>query len=205
MVGIVNYGSGNVYAIANLHKSANIDFFVSGNPMDLKKASHLILPGVGAFDSTMNTLNKLGLYDYLNEEVLIAKKPIIGICVGMQILGESSEEGNQNGFGWIKGKIKKIPTQSLMQKPLLPHLGWNSIEIINNKSNLFNNIDNKKGFYFLHSYYFEPTAEIDILAKTSYGLNFCSAINHENVFGLQFHPEKSHTNGINIFKNFSKI
>jgi imidazole glycerol-phosphate synthase subunit HisH len=205
MVGIVNYGSGNVYAIANLHKMSDINYIVSEKPRDLEKASHLILPGVGAFDSTMNTLNSSGLSDYLNEEVLIHKKPILGVCVGMQILGNGSEEGNLSGFGWIEGFVKKLPTTELHQKPHIPHLGWNSIKPTSNDLGILSDINLDLGFYFLHSYYFSPTNIEDIMSYTSYGLTFASSINKNNVFGVQFHPEKSHQNGIKLFQNFSKL
>jgi glutamine amidotransferase len=140
----------------------------------------------------------------LDIEVLQNKVPIIGICVGMQILAESSEEGLLNGLGYIKGKVKKIDASLLNQKPRLPHLGWNSIEI-NRPSELLKNIDPEFGFYFLHTYYFECADNNDVLTTTTYGKPFASAVNHENVYGIQFHPEKSHQNGITLLHNFAKL
>jgi imidazole glycerol-phosphate synthase subunit HisH len=204
MIGIINYGSGNVYAIANLHNRASIPHFVSDDVNKLKTADKLILPGVGAFDETMQMLKRNGLKDFLDEQVLVVKKPIIGVCVGMQILGESSEEGSEPGFGWIKGKVNKIDKTHLTQKPYLPHLGWNSIQI-ENKNDLLEGIDYETGFYYLHSYYFECKDENDIVATSVYGKNFACCINHENVFGVQFHPEKSHSNGIQLFKNYANL
>lgn len=204
MIGIVDYGSGNINAIANLHKRANIPFFMSQNPKELLKADKLILPGVGAFDETMKMLNKNGLKEFLNERVLNYKIPIIGVCVGMQILGNYSEEGTQQGFGWISGSVKKIDTALLKEKPYIPHLGWNSVSI-KKDIGLFSEINTDRGFYFLHSYYFDCERNQDILATTQYGREFACGINHENVFGVQFHPEKSHGNGIQLFKNFANI
>ncbi len=204
MVGIINYGSGNVEAIANLHRKANIPYFVSDDAMQLEKAERLILPGVGAFDETMILLRNKNLFEFLNDEVLVKKKPIVGFCVGMQILGESSEEGDEKGFGWIKGKIKKFDPNTLAAKPHLPHLGWNSIEV-QRQSPLLDNVNLDYGFYYLHSYYFDCANVDDILATTNYGINFSCLVNHENVYGAQFHPEKSHSNGIEFFKNFSKL
>jgi glutamine amidotransferase len=203
-IGIVNYGSGNIFSISNIYKKGNIDFFISSEPKELAQASHLILPGVGAFDETMKTLNDSGLKVFLDEMVLGEKKPILGICVGMQLLAENSEEGNLQGFGWIKGKVRKFDESVFKQKPYLPHLGWNTVNIQQQHA-IFNQVDPEEGFYFLHSYYFDCQDSQDILSTTDYGISFASAVHHENVYGMQFHPEKSHQNGINIFYNFSQV
>jgi imidazole glycerol-phosphate synthase subunit HisH len=204
MVGIINYGSGNIYAIANLHKRADIPHFVSNDHKELAKADRLILPGVGAFDETMQLLHDSGLKDLLNELVLGQKKPIMGVCVGMQILSNGSEEGDLEGFGWIKGTVKKIDKTLLNHKTHLPHMGWNEIQTTQ-ESPLLKDIDTDRGFYFLHSYYFSCQNESDTLATAQYGKEFSCAVNHENVYGVQFHPEKSHSNGIQLFKNFATI
>lgn len=204
MVGIVDYGSGNIYAIANIYKRLNIDHIISGDTNELKLATHLLLPGVGAFDETMRILNSSGLKGFLDEMVIEKQKPVMGICVGMQLLAEGSEEGDLEGFGWIKGCVKKFDASLLKEKPHLPHLGWNTVETKKQHA-IFNDINYHKGFYFLHSYYFECVKNEDILGLTNYGITYASAINHNNVFGMQFHPEKSHQNGLNIFSNFSKI
>ncbi len=203
-IGIVNYGSGNIFSISNIYKKGNIDFFISSEPKELAQASHLILPGVGAFDETMKTLNDSGLKVFLDEMVLGEKKPILGICVGMQLLAENSEEGNLQGFGWIKGRVRKFDESVFKQKPYLPHLGWNTVNIQQQHA-IFNQVDPEEGFYFLHSYYFDCQDSQDILSTTDYGISFASAVHHENVYGMQFHPEKSHQNGINIFYNFSQV
>ena len=204
MITLINYGSGNIHAIANIYKRMNIPYVITHDIKDIKSAQKLILPGVGDFDETMKSLNSLGINNLLDELVLEKKIPMLGVCVGMQILGDSSEEGNLQGFGWIKGQIKKIDTSKLKSKPHLPHMGWN---IVTPKKDtpLFDNMVLENGFYFLHSYYFDCNNAADILATTYYGDNFSSAINHENVYGFQFHPEKSHHNGIELFRNFANL
>lgn len=204
MIGIVNYGSGNVYAISNIYNRLNIPHIITADFDQLKQASHLILPGVGAFDETMQILNTTGLKSFLDELVLEKKKPIMGICVGMQLLAEGSEEGDLQGFGWIKGYVKKFNPELMKQKPYLPHLGWNTVKI-EKETTIFREVDSAKGFYFLHSYYFECARQDDVLATTNYGITYASAVNNQNVYGMQFHPEKSHQNGIEIFRNFSQL
>lgn len=204
MIGIVNYGSGNIFAISNIYKRLNVEHIISANAKELESATHLILPGVGAFDETMRILNNNGLKDFLNEMVVDKQKPIMGICVGMQLLAEGSEEGLLEGFGWIKGTVKKFDSSKLKVKPFLPHLGWNTVEL-KYQHPIFSDIDHDRGFYFLHSYYYDCAFTEDVLGTTEYGIHYASAVRHSNVFGMQFHPEKSHQNGINIFRNFSKV
>lgn len=204
MIGLINYGSGNIHAISNMYKRLNIPHYFINEISELDKADKLILPGVGDFDETMLLLAKMGMKGELDKYVLDKKIPILGVCVGMQILGESSEEGELCGFGWIKGKIKKLDVSRIKEKPFLPHMGWNSISIKKNHP-ILNNLDTEDGFYFLHSYYFDCENDEDVLCTTNYGYEFPTAINHNNVFGTQFHPEKSHSNGIHIFKNFANL
>lgn len=201
MIKIINYGLGNVTSFLNVYKSLDIPCGLVNEKSDLKNTTHLILPGVGSFDFAMNLFLKSGLKDDI--EYLVRQKniPILGVCVGMQILGNSSEEGIEKGLGWIPGKVKKIKDTKEKKLPL-PHMGWNSIDDIKNNV-IFNKVDSKKGFYFLHSYYFE-TDQYDI-ASCTYSNKFCCAINFKNVYGVQFHPEKSHLNGIQLLKNFSEI
>ncbi len=203
MIKIVNYGSGNIRAIGNIYDRLGILYDIADTPESLKNASKIILPGVGAFDETMGMLNKSGFRNVLDELVLLNHIPILGICVGMQILSEGSDEGDLEGLGWIKGRVKKIDKDLLPAKPKLPHLGWNSIKI-KKYSKLLNSIDETTGFYFIHSYYFECFYPEDELTSTVYGKEFSSSINKENITGVQFHPEKSHLNGITLLKNFSQ-
>jgi len=204
MITIIDYGSGNIRAIGNIYDTLKIGYKIAKSPEEVMGAEKLFLPGVGAFDETISMLDKTGFREILDFEVMQNKIPIIGICVGMQILAESSEEGKLPGLGYIKGKVKKLDATLLNQKPKLPHLGWNSIEITR-ESSLLNNIDSELGFYFLHSYYFECKNQEDILTKTTYGQSFASAVNYNNIYGIQFHPEKSHHNGINLLHNFATL
>jgi glutamine amidotransferase len=204
MVTIINYGSGNIRAIGNIYDQLKISYRVAETADELLSASKIILPGVGAFDQTMSMLNKSGFISKLEELIIQKKIPVLGICVGMQIMAECSEEGGLPGLGWIKGRVRRFNKDHIPQKPKIPHLGWNSIKI-NQASKLFENINPDDGFYFIHSYYFECSDVSDVLTQTFYGLDFASAVNKNNIFGVQFHPEKSHYNGIALLKNFSEI
>jgi glutamine amidotransferase len=204
MVGIVNYGSGNVFAVSNIYKRLNIPHLISNDFKELAKVTHLVLPGVGAFDETMKILRSSGLKTFLDDLVLEKCVPVMGICVGMQLLASGSEEGLMEGFGWIKGIVKKFDPKTLADKPHLPHLGWNTVEVKEN-NDLFSGIDQSTGFYFLHSYYFECESDDDVIGTTHYGINYSSAVNRKNIYGMQFHPEKSHQNGVRLFNNFSNI
>lgn len=204
MIGIIDYGSGNVKAVANIYKKLNITFFIAKTPEDLKNATHLVLPGVGAFDQTMNLLNHSGLREELDKLVIEKKIPVIGICVGMQIMAESSEEGTERGLGWIKGDVKRIDQSKLKRKPKLPHMGWNNI-LFKKENFILSQTNSKKGFYFLHSYFIEPQNHEDIVATVEYGSELTCVVRRDNIVGIQFHPEKSHDNGVQIFKNFASI
>ena len=204
MIGIIDYGSGNVQAIATIYKNLNIDYLIISDPGDLKKANKLVLPGVGAFDATMQQLIDSGLRDELNNLVINKKVPILGICVGLQVMGFSSDEGDLKGLGWIPGKVKKFNINKIESKPKLPHMGWNTIIDIQNHD-LFKGIDNEFGFYFVHSFYFECESKDNILATSNYGTDFASSIYSDHIIGTQFHPEKSHGNGVLLFKNFAEL
>ncbi len=204
MITIIDYGSGNISAIGNIYERLNIDYKIAKSPSEIIGAHKLFLPGVGAFDETMILLENSGFRKALDIEVLINKVPIIGICVGMQVLGSSSEEGKLPGLGYIKGHVKRLDENLIINKPSLPHMGWNNISL-KRQSPLFEDIDTEIGFYFLHSFYFECDNHSDVLATTDYGQSFASAINHENVYGIQFHPEKSHNNGVSLLKNFANL
>ncbi len=204
MIGIINYGSGNVQAIANIYNRTNFQYKIIQDPEQLKNVDKLILPGVGDFDETIKVLDSSGLRNALNEEVLVKKKPVLGICVGMQILSNDSEEGTQKGLGWINGNVKKFDILKIKDKPFIPHMGWNNV-VPQINHDLFNKIDIELGFYFVHSYFFQPLSSNNILGTTFYGEEFTSAVFNDNIFGVQFHPEKSHSNGIQLLSNFASI
>jgi glutamine amidotransferase len=204
MITIINYGSGNISAIGNIYERLKIPFKVANSPNEVEGAEKVILPGVGAFDETISMLDNSGFRIVLDKLVLENKVPVLGICVGMQILAKSSEEGTLPGLGWINGTVKKIDKSLFQQKPKIPHLGWNSVEIAKD-NRLFNGVNVEEGFYFLHSFYFDCADETDILSKTFYGKTFASSINNKNVFGVQFHPEKSHHNGVKLLQNFATL
>jgi glutamine amidotransferase len=204
MIAIIDYGSGNVAAIANIYKRLRIPHLITADPGVLDDAERYILPGVGAFDATMHYLYKSGLVDLLTEQIVKNKKNVLGICVGMQILAGSSEEGEQSGLGWIEGRVKKIDVSSIAGVPKLPHMGWNSV-LASASAPLFDGVNLERGFYFLHSYYFDPSNASDVTAVVDYGANLPCAVARGNVFGMQFHPEKSHSNGERIFRNFAAL
>ena len=203
MIAIIDYGSGNIAAIMNIFRQRKIAHELVSDPRKLASAERLLLPGVGAFDPTMENLMQTGMVDALNEEVLGKGKKALGICVGMHLLAEGSEEGQLPGLGWIKGKVRRIPTEALT-KPSLPHMGWNSIAL-EDPATLFEGIDTAHGFYFLHSYFFDAADPDTVVARVEYGAALPCAVERGNVFGVQFHPEKSHSNGGRLFANFAEL
>jgi len=204
MITIIDYGLGNIRAFVNVYERLNIKTKVAHTAEDIKGASKIILPGVGAFDYAMSQLNASGMRDELEKQVLENKIPIVGICVGMQILAKSSDEGNLPGLGWIDGEVKIFDTSFIPYKTRLPHMGWNSINPVN-ENPLLVGINNESRFYFLHSYYFVCNRTEEVIATTTYGIHYASAVNKENIFGIQFHPEKSHSNGIQLLHNFANL
>ena len=204
MIAIVDYGSGNVAALVNIYQRLKIPHKVTADVRELEMADRYILPGVGAFDPTMQQLKDAGIMQVLNEQVLVQKKKVLGICVGMQILADSSEEGSLSGLGWIPGRVRKLNDALLARKPLLPHMGWNSIQPVQGAS-LLTGIDSEQGFYFLHSYFFDARDASDVSSTVNYGMAFASSVNRSNVFGMQFHPEKSHANGVTVLRNFAAV
>ncbi len=203
MVGIIDYGVGNVNAFQNIYKKSNIKSKIVSCKNDIYKCNKLILPGVGHFNYAMNQLNNSGFKNTLDEMVIKNKIPVLGICVGMQMMARFSEEGNIDGLGWLSADVKKIDTKSLNHKPILPHMGWNDLRVL--KDNVI--ISSKKShlFYFLHSYYLKCDNQDEIIATAKYGEEFAVVVNKENIFGIQCHPEKSHEDGINFLQNFSKV
>jgi glutamine amidotransferase len=204
LITIIDYGSGNISAIANIYERLNIHYKIATAPNELRGADKLFLPGVGAFDETMLLLINKGFKEVMDEEVLKNKVPIFGICVGMQVLGNSSDEGKLPGLGYINGVVRKFNESLIIGKPKLPHMGWNTIQE-KNKTSILSGIDLEIGFYFLHSYYFDCVNISDVVATTNYGQEFASVVCNSNVYGVQFHPEKSHSNGVNLLKNFANL
>jgi len=204
MIVIIDYGLGNLNAFVNVFEKHDIPVKIAKQANDLEGATKIILPGVGAFDEAMIKLNESGMRAKLDELVCEKKLPVIGICVGMQILAKSSEEGILPGLGYIDGVVKKFDVSTFVQKTHLPHMGWNDIQT-KKGHHLFNGLDNEPLFYFLHSYYFECNNANDSIASATYGDEFVCAVNHENVYGVQFHPEKSHHYGVQLLKNFAEL
>ena len=204
---IVDYGLGNIRSVEqSLKKIIDEDkqsgqVYITNNAKDLCFATHVILPGQGAFASCMLGLKNIpGMIDELSENILIKKKPFLGICVGMQLLANVGyENGNHNGLGWIGGEIKKMPQKNLK----LPHMGWN--EAVIKKDNDLIKEEKNQNYYFVHSYYFNCKSNENEIATTEYSLNFTSVISKDNIFGVQFHPEKSSLNGLKLLKNFINL
>lgn len=203
MIGIIDYGLGNLKSIQNMLKKLGFDSDITSKVKDIEQSNKLILPGVGSFDTAMRNINDLGLLDVLNKKAKIDKVPILGICLGMQIMCKESEEGNLKGLAWIDAKVKRFNFKSNQYK--VPHMGWNRV-FPNSSSPLFRDEDSKKiRFYHVHSYYVklnDPTLEI---AYTNYSFNFTSAFQKENIYGVQFHPEKSHKFGFELLNYFAKL
>ena len=204
MITIVNYGLGNVQAIANIYNRLNIPVRSARNASELLGAERIILPGVGAFDWAMTRLEQSGMRPVLENLVLREKKPVLGICVGMQMLAHRSEEGVLPGLGWIPGDVKRFDEARFTDATHLPQMGWNDVAP-RTAGCLFRGMETDARFYFLHSYYFAPQSDSSVLAETDYSGIYASSVRSGNVYGVQFHPEKSHQWGIRLLRNFSEI
>jgi len=204
MIVIINYGLGNIQAFVNMYKDLHIPVKVAKSASDLLGASKLILPGVGAFDHAMQSFNDSGMRSEVERLVLIEKTPILGICVGMQMLTNVSDEGQEQGLGWVKGKVTAFTSHIDCARFPSPHMGWNDVAPFANNP-IFKDFTEDARFYFLHSYFFECTDVGQSIATTDYGLSFCCAVANENIYGVQFHPEKSHHFGVQLLKNFAEL
>ena len=202
-VGVVNYGMGNINSVVKKLKIVGANYKIINSSNCFEDVDKLILPGVGHFEKAMQNLKKRNLLGPLNNSVLEKKTPVLGICLGMQLMAISSEEGKSNGLGWFDAKVRKFNIQDKLNFKV-PQMGWNKISI-NKKSDLMNNIPEESEFYFIHSFYIKCNNENDILNRTIYESEFVSAIQKENIFGVQYHPEKSHEIGEKMFKNFIQI
>lgn len=203
MIGIIDYGLGNIKAIQNIYRTSGIDVKIVASSEDLDSVQKIILPGVGAFDWAMRKLNASGMLDYLNRRVLVDKVPVLGICVGMQLMCKRSDEGILEGLGWLDAEVKSIKKKAGEHQVIVPHMGWNDINI-KRESKLFSNIISPT-FYFLHSYYVSSNIEPDIIATSIYPIEFACCVSNENIYATQFHPEKSHSNGVKLLENFATL
>jgi glutamine amidotransferase len=203
MIAIVDYGLGNISAFANVLAKINQPFVVARSSGDLQNASKIILPGVGSFDYALMLLERSGMVERLNAMVLHEKTPVLGVCVGMQMMTAGSEEGVRGGLGWIDADVRKFAGSS-RRAIRVPHMGWNNV-LPSREHELTDGLDAESRFYFLHSYYVSCRDESDILATTEYGGRFTCAIAHKNIYGVQFHPEKSHRWGNQLLENFARL
>jgi glutamine amidotransferase len=203
VITIIDYGLGNIQAFANIYQRLNIPVAVAKTDSELAGAERIILPGVGAFDWAMTRLEESGMRVCLDDLVMVKKRPVLGVCVGMQMMARFSDEGKRPGLGWIDAEVKRFDESQFRQQTHLPHMGWNDVYPVD-PGNLFKGITTPR-FYFLHSYYFFPATPDTVLARTDYNGHFASAVRAGNVFGTQFHPEKSHQCGIQLLKNFAEL
>jgi glutamine amidotransferase len=203
MVTIVDYGIGNIQALRHIYQMLGLPVAVASRSGDILSAERLILPGVGAFDWAMERLEGSGLRDALDARVLVDRIPVLGICVGMQMMAMRSEEGVSRGLSWLDAEVRDLHAEEAVRNLPLPHMGWNDALPVR-ESPLFKGLKDPR-FYFLHSYRFCPNDDVQTVAVTDYGIGFCAAVSRDNVFGVQFHPEKSHDWGVQLLKNFAEI
>jgi glutamine amidotransferase len=202
MITIVNYGMGNLGSMLNMFKKLGVRATIESEISVLKRAKKLVLPGVGAFDAAMTCINTTeGLREVLDEKVLEEKTPVLGVCLGMQLMTCSSEEGMLPGLGWVAGKTTRFPRASGLK---VPHMGWN-VAFSSSPSLLTENVGEQPRYYFVHSFCVHVDDPSHSLMRTHYGIDFDSAIGRDNIYGVQFHPEKSHRFGMQILKNFAEI
>lgn len=203
MIAIINYGLGNLTSIQNMFRRLGIDCVITSDVNEIRNASRLLLPGVGHFKKGMANLVESGLVGLLNELVLEQQKPILGICLGAQLMTKHSEEGGVDGLGWVDANTVRFDSTKLNNLPI-PHMGWTDINVTRN-SGLLDGIPEDPRYYFVHSYHFDFEQPEEVIATSKYGYEFACAFNKGNVYGAQFHPEKSHKFGMKVFENFSKI
>jgi len=202
MIKIIDYGVGNIQAFLNLFKRLNIDAYRAVTPDELQSATRLILPGVGHFDHAMQRLIESGMLPHLEELVQEKKVPVMGICVGMQMLSCGSDEGTMPGLSWIPGHVRSFTSNQKCESLPMPHMGWNEIQPLENCQLFSHGFDGLPQFYFLHSYYFDAEDKADVAATAYYGFKFDAVVSRGHIHGVQFHPEKSHYWGERLLKNF---
>ncbi len=202
-VAIIDYGVGNLGSVENMIKKMGYQSVITSNTEIINKSSKIILPGVGSFDNAIKKLKSTGLFDVINYNVLKLKKPILGICLGMQLLGKSSREGNLKGFGFLDFECLSFSDLGEKSDLKVPNMGWRDVKVLNSCS-FTSNINSESRFYFVHSYYVPINDNYTVLS-TKYGVNYTAALVYNNIFGTQFHPEKSHKYGMQILKNFIEV
>jgi glutamine amidotransferase len=201
MIVIVDYGLGNLGSIKNMFKKIGSESVVSSDKSDIEKADKLVLPGVGRFDQGMMNLRNLELVTVLTDKVIKKKTPILGICLGMQLFMRKSEEGESMGLGWIDAEVVRFKFDDKERHLKIPHMGWNLV-MIRKKNALFEELFPEPRFYFVHSYHVACRNQEEVLTQTFYGYEFVSSVKKENIYGVQFHPEKSHKFGMKLLDNF---
>ena len=205
MITIIDYGAGNLTSISNMLKRIGVESEITNSVEKIKAATKLILPGVGSFDFGIDQLRNAAYFDVLCNKVQEEKVPLLGVCLGMQLLAEGSEEGKTPGLGWIKGTVKKFDAEKVKQSGLkVPHMGWTDIHI-QKPSKILQDLPADAHFYFVHSYYFSPVNTSDILLTSNYGYEFTSGLERDNIVAVQFHPEKSHKFGMQLYRNFASL
>lgn len=204
MIAIVDFDIGNVASIHNMFKRVGAKSIITREPEVIRDSSHVVLPGNGSYDAAMNNLVRFNLLPVLNECCLVNKRPVLGICLGLQLMFERSDEGLQRGLGWLKGKVERFDKELCGSRPI-PHMGWNSISLSLPSSILFDREEKDSRYYFVHSYHVKPENREVVAATTDYGCLFVSAVEADNLYGVQFHPEKSLKHGMLLMKRFSDL
>jgi len=202
MIAIVDYEIGNLAAIANMFRRLGVLCEITADPVKIENADKIVLPGNGAFDACMQSLRATGLIPLLNEKVLIKKTPLLGICVGAQMLGIASEEGNEAGLGWMDIEVKRFPVLPNLR---VPHMGWCHVKNVSQGHPHFDKLSEDARFYFVHSYYLDPSNAEEVLLTANYGKDFAAAVGKDNIVGVQFHPEKSHRFGKQLLAQFAGL
>ncbi len=203
MLTVINYEIGNLRSVTSKLTRLGLSFHVASTPAQLADAKRIILPGVGHFDAGMRNLRQLGFEDILRRKVFEENTPLLGICLGLQLFAEGSEEGTERGLGWIPLRCRRFSSHGTVTRLRIPHMGWNRLKLSGSHP-LLQGLSEERRFYFAHSYYLDDPSGLVTIASCGYGLNFCAVMVRGNIAGVQFHPEKSHHDGLQLLKNFSQ-